>query len=247
MLLQLNAAPGIHRVEDAHVNWYLVEGVDGLTVVDAGLPDSWNSLREALERLGRRLDDVRALVLTHAHFDHVGFAQRAARELRVPVYLPDGEQPIARHPLRYPHARSRLRYLLRPRPFAMVLDMVRAGMLRVEPVRDATTYRAGDVLPVPGSPRAIATPGHTPGHLSLAFPEHDALIAGDAIVTLDPYTARRGPRVVARAATADPQRALASLEALRATGAQHVLPGHGEPWPDGVDWAVDLAARAGAA
>jgi hypothetical protein len=66
------------------------------------------------------------------------------------------------------------------------------------------------------------------------FPDRDALIAGDAIVTLDPYTGRRGPQIVARAATAHADEALPSLDALEATGAGTVLTGHGEPWRDGI-------------
>src|SRR3712207_8716356 len=44
---------------------------------DAGVPTSWASLEEALNELGRRPADIAALVLTHAHFDHLGFAERA--------------------------------------------------------------------------------------------------------------------------------------------------------------------------
>ena len=71
------------------------------------------------------------------------------------------------------------------------------------------------------------------------------MIAGDAIVTLNPYTARRGPQIVARAATADSNRALASLDALAETGARTVLVGHGEPWRNGAEQAVTLARQAG--
>jgi glyoxylase-like metal-dependent hydrolase (beta-lactamase superfamily II) len=72
----------VHRIEDTFTNWYLIEAEDGVTIVDCGVPRSWGSLVEAL---GSRLDAVRAVVLTHAHFDHVGFAERARRELNVPV------------------------------------------------------------------------------------------------------------------------------------------------------------------
>jgi glyoxylase-like metal-dependent hydrolase (beta-lactamase superfamily II) len=72
---------GVHRVEDAYTNWYLVEADDGLTVIDCGVPSSWRSLLQALADLRRGLDDVRAIVLTHGHFDHVGFAERARSQL----------------------------------------------------------------------------------------------------------------------------------------------------------------------
>jgi glyoxylase-like metal-dependent hydrolase (beta-lactamase superfamily II) len=84
-MLHANVAPGVHRVEDAYTNWYLVEAGGRLTVVDAGVPTSWDAFTSALETLGHSTGDVEAVVLTHAHFDHVGFAERARRELGVPV------------------------------------------------------------------------------------------------------------------------------------------------------------------
>jgi glyoxylase-like metal-dependent hydrolase (beta-lactamase superfamily II) len=87
----------------------------------------------------------------------------------------------------------------------------------------------------------VATPGHTVGHVSLHFADRDVVIAGDAVVTFDPYVAKKGPQIVSRAATADSERALASLDALASTGATTVLPGHGEPWREG---AAAIAERA---
>src|SRR5688572_22003275 len=75
-MIETDVAPGVHRVEDAFTNWYLVEEDGRLTVVDAGVPTSWNSLVEAVQGIGRRLDDIEAVALTHAHFDHIGFAER---------------------------------------------------------------------------------------------------------------------------------------------------------------------------
>ena len=98
-----DVAPGIHRVEDAFTNWYLIEAPDGLTIVDAGVPSSWDSLTSALRELGRPSSDIRALVLTHAHFDHVGFDERARTELSIPVYVHDNDVPLTRHPWRYDH------------------------------------------------------------------------------------------------------------------------------------------------
>jgi glyoxylase-like metal-dependent hydrolase (beta-lactamase superfamily II) len=245
-MLEPDVAPGIHRVEDANVNWYIVEDEAALTIVDAGVPRSWDSLHAALREIGRPAGDVRAVVLTHAHFDHVGFAERARTELGVPVYVHENDVPLARHPMRYAHARSRTRYLLtQPRALPIQLDLLRARAFWPPPLREATRYGDDAVLPVPGSPSVVFTPGHTVGHCALHFPDRDALIAGDAIVMLDPYTADSGPRIVAGAATADPERALRSLDALAATGATTVLTGHGEPWRGGIADAAAQARRVG--
>lgn len=248
-MLQRDVVEGIHRVEDAHVNWYLVEDGHALLVVDAGVPRSWRSLGPALAALDRDLSAVVALVLTHAHFDHVGFAERLRAARGIPVWVHENDVPLTRRPLRYAHERSRIAYPLRHRAARPLLaDLVRAGALCARPIARVRRYGDGDGrhrLPVPGTPRTVFTPGHTLGHAALHFPERDAVISGDALVTLDPYTGARGPRLVARAATADSERALRSLDALVQTGARHVLPGHGEPWHDGVAAAVERARAAG--
>lgn len=105
-MLERDAAPGIHRVEDANVNWFLIEADGGLTVVDAGVPRSWVSLQEALAELGRDAAEIRALVLTHAHFDHVGFAERARTELGIPVLVHENDVPLAHKPLQYKIGRA---------------------------------------------------------------------------------------------------------------------------------------------
>ena len=250
MKLQTDAAPGVHRISlgNAYANWYLIEDNDRLTVVDAGLPCSWEALRQAVSRLGRALDDIQALVLTHAHFDHMGFAERARAELRIPVYVHENDAPLTAHPWRYDHERRRIYYFTtQVRAYPIFATFLRHRAFWPPPLREVTRFDDGATLPVPGSPRMIPTPGHTVGHCALHLPDRDAVIAGDAIVTLDPYTARTGPRLVARAATVDSDRNIRSLDALTETQAQNVLVGHGEPWTDGVEAAVARARAAGAA
>jgi glyoxylase-like metal-dependent hydrolase (beta-lactamase superfamily II) len=247
MQLEIEAAEGVHRVEDAYTNWYLVENGDrSLTVVDAGVRRSWDSLHEALRRLGRSPGEIGAVVLTHAHFDHLGFAERARRELGAEVWVHENDAPLVTHPMQYSHERSRLPYLFNPKAMSIMASLVRGGAFFPDRVKAFRRYGSnGQGLPAGLQP--VFSPGHTIGHCSMHLPERDALIAGDAIVTLDPYTAREGPRIVAGAATADSERALASLDSLVATGAGTVLTGHGPAWRDGIESAADLARERGSA
>jgi glyoxylase-like metal-dependent hydrolase (beta-lactamase superfamily II) len=217
------------RVPHAFVNWYLLADDDGVTVVDAGLPRHWNLLPKALGRLGRRLDDVRALVLTHGHYDHVGFAERARRELRIPVYAPRGED-IYRHPLRYPFERLPLAYAANPGFLKIAARFAANGALWTKGVEEVTPFGDGEV---------------PPGHVALLLAERETVITGDALVTLDPYTTLTGPRLVAKAALADSAQNLATLDRIGETGARHLLPGHGDPWHGPAEEAVAIARRNG--
>jgi len=245
-MLTRDVADGVHRVEDAHTNWYLVEEDGALAIVDTGFPRSWGSLGRALRALGRSHADVEAIVLTHGHFDHMGFARRAAVELQVPVWAHERELPVVRHPWRYDHERSRLRYARHLRFLAIFAGMGAMGALWVKGLDGARAYEAGATLPVPGRPTVVFTPGHTYGHSALHFADRGALIAGDAVVTLDPYTGRRGPQIVSGAATADSAEALRSLDAVAETGAATVLTGHGPPWTEGAEAIAARAREAGA-
>lgn len=240
-------APGIHRLVDSFTNLYLVDGGDrALTLVDAGVPGTWRVILAALRELGRRPDDIAAVVLTHAHFDHLGAAERARRELGIDVWVHEHDARLTREPRSYGREVSPLSYAFtKPRALPMVASFLAHRAWWPEPVAQVRTYATG-TLDVPGSPHVVRTPGHTHGHCALHFPDRDTLIAGDAVVTLNPYTGRRGPQIVARAANADTAQALDSLYALGATGAGTVLVGHGEPFLEGAEAAVELALAAGA-
>src|SRR5438270_7118952 len=94
-------ASGVWRLGTELVNWYLVEDGGRLTVVDAGAPKYRPQLDTALARLGRSLGDVAAIVLTHAHSDHTGFAEALREETGVPMYVHADDESLAATGKRY--------------------------------------------------------------------------------------------------------------------------------------------------
>ncbi|MCU1617932.1 MAG: fold metallo-hydrolase [Frankiales bacterium] len=243
---RMNVAPGIHQLEHGFVNSYLVADGTDLTLIDTGLPTTWPHLLTALNHFDRTVDDIHAVVLTHAHFDHLGTARRLQKH-GTPIWLHPDDRYIAEYPYRYAHENNRLRYpMTYPAARPILASMTRAGALWVRGITGTRNLPPSGVIDVPGQPRVVFSPGHTAGHIALHLPDRDALLTGDALVTLDPYTGTTGPQIVAGAATADSRAACASLEALALTDARIILPGHGEPWTAGIRSAVDLALGVGA-
>lgn len=225
-------APGVHRLGSAFVNWYLIEDDDGVTLVDAGLPGQWRQLLTAMPQLNRRLRDVRAVVLTHGDAGHAGFAQRTAERTgaRVRVHAADATEGTRKF--------LPMQLFTQPTSWAFLAHSLREGLMSTPPVAQLETFVDGVTLDVPGRPVVRHTPGHTAGSCVLHLPDRGVVFTGDALVTLDPFTGGRGPRILTDSANTDPRRTRASLELIAAIDAQLVLPGHGDPWATGTGAAV---------
>ncbi|GAC1668839.1 MAG: MBL fold metallo-hydrolase [Candidatus Limnocylindrales bacterium] len=238
----MKIADGIHRLGGGMVNAYLLVDGGGVTVIDTGLPGHWSDLTAELATMGRSIEDVRAVVLTHGHLDHLGFAERARRERGVPVLGHDLDSALARGKVRNP---ARGTGPVRPLPLLrfIVFAMFKRGW-QIDRLGAVATFGDGATLDVPGSPRVIHVPGHTPGSVALHVPSHDAVFMGDAISTLAVTTGRTGPMIAPF--TADIAQALSSLDRLAGIEASWVLPGHGQPWTGGLGEAIRLV-RAGTA
>jgi glyoxylase-like metal-dependent hydrolase (beta-lactamase superfamily II) len=225
---------GIHRIGGGTVNAYLVEEGGEITIIDTGAPGHWNELLAELAAMGRSLADVRAVALTHAHVDHVGFAERIRRERSVPVSVHEADAKMARG-----EERPRNQKTLGVNPLAALGFIGYAlahGMLRATPIVEVSTFGDGATLDMPGAPRVIHAPGHSPGSAVLHVPTHDALFVGDALCTLNVLTGKTGPQLTPFGS--DFPQAVASLSRLDRVEAGFVLPGHGEPWTGGVGEAV---------
>jgi glyoxylase-like metal-dependent hydrolase (beta-lactamase superfamily II) len=240
----MEVAPGIRRLgSDSIVNAYLIEEAGEVTIIDAGVPGYYDDIPRELSAMGRSVGDVRALLLTHGHSDHIGFAERLRRDRGVPVWVHEADAALARGEVPNP-AKG-----LGPMRWAPLLGFlwftaIHGGLLLTK-LTHVSTFGDGATLDVPGSPRVILVPGHTPGNAALHVASRGALFVGDALATYAVTTGRRGPQIAPF--TADPAMALASLARLESIDAKYVLPGHGEAWDSGVPAAVEkVRASAGA-
>lgn len=235
----------MQRFGDKIVNWYLVEQGGRLTVVDAGLPKHAGALVAQLGAIGKRLEDVEALVLTHSDSDHTGIAP-ALQEAGARVLIHADDEPTLRKP--GPKTgdgapRHLVKLMWRPAFWRFFGHMTRQGGARPTGIEGAETFGDGDVLDVPGSPRVIHTPGHTVGHSAFLFEAERALCVGDALCTWNPITGERAPQVMPKQFNVDYGRCFESLARLEEVETGVLLAGHGEPWKDGAAAAVG-AARA---
>lgn len=222
----MRLAPSLHRIGSDLVNSYLVVDGDGITVIDAGLPGHWTELTTEVAQMGRSLDDIRGIVLTHGDSDHLGFAERLRRERGVPVLVHELDAARARGEVKQAGVSWRP---LKIRPLVGFLWYgLRHGGLRIPPVAEVVTVTDGTTLDLPGAPRVIHVPGHTPGSVSIDVPAVDAVFVGDTMTTRHVLTGERGPQPAPF--TLEPDTALASLARLETVEATWVLPGHGPPW-----------------
>jgi glyoxylase-like metal-dependent hydrolase (beta-lactamase superfamily II) len=235
----MRLASGLHRVGTDLVNSYLVDDGGRLTLIDAGVPGQWSDLLAEVGEMGRTVDDIRGVVLTHGDTDHVGYAERLRKDHGIPVYVHEGDAALARGETTktVPMGPKRVGPLLRFLWYAG-----RRGGLRPTPIAQVSTVSDGDELDLPGRPRIIHIPGHTPGSVAVHVALVDALFVGDALTTGHVLTGAIGPRPAPF--TMDPGAALASLARLEATAATWVLPGHGAPWSGGIAEAVRLVRAA---
>lgn len=221
-------ADDVFHVRGTEVNWYLVREGDELTLVDSGYPGDLDRVEESVRVLGRRPADVRAVLLTHAHVDHMGAAQHFADRYGALVLTDEVEVRHAhREFLEQAGPLDVAKNLWRPKVLPWLAAVLRVGAAKDVQIPAAAAFPAAGALDVPGRPVPVPTRGHTSGHTCYFFPSAGAVCTGDELVTGHAVVSRVGPQsppaFFQERDTRDAILPLAELDAGL------ILPGHGDP------------------
>jgi glyoxylase-like metal-dependent hydrolase (beta-lactamase superfamily II) len=241
----MQVVPGVHRLSRGVSNFYVVEAPEGLVLVDAGVSADWPLFVRTVTSLGRSPTDLKAVLLTHAHSDHTGFAEHARTQTHAPVWVHRDDVAAAKGGPLARHEAGLGGYLRHAEAWRTLFGLLLHGGVSIVPILEVSAFADGQVLDLPGRPTVVHLPGHTAGSAAILFEQQNLVFTGDALVTRNPLTGRRGPQIMPRGLNVDSRRALESLGKLEGLSASRVLSGHGEPWTEGVGEAVRRARSAG--
>ncbi|MFD4703340.1 MBL fold metallo-hydrolase [Gottfriedia sp. NPDC058432] len=214
------------------VNFYLY-GNPNLSsewvLIDAGMPKSFDNILDIAEKRFGEKHKLKAIILTHGHFDHIGGIFDLVKEFNIPVYAHEKELPYLTGEKNYPE------------PDGTVEGGLIAKLSPLLPNEGINLGKYIHVLPADGSVpemphwKWIHTPGHSPGHISLFRDDDQLLIAGDAFVNVKQdsiyrvLTQKREISGPPRYLTTDWEAALNSVKKLQALHPKKAITGHGFP------------------
>jgi glyoxylase-like metal-dependent hydrolase (beta-lactamase superfamily II) len=231
---------GIHGIPA--VNGYVIADAHSATLVDCGIwtgeadGQGTRALEDGLSACGFSLAQVGRLIITHAHIDHYGIAGEVARQSGADVWMHRlTNLDIAKY--RDPEAAVNLReqMLADHGIYGAELEDASTGLRDWMPVMPSiaeptTRLQGGERFTADGRAwEVIHTPGHSPGHVCLWSADDRILLSGDHLLP-----AITSPVTFERGFERDPMSSyLDSLRRVAALGPALVLPGHGDPFPDG--------------
>lgn len=232
---------GVWHARAKHVGWMIVVDGNEVTLVDTGYPGDREAVMTSLERVGRRPADVAAVLLTHAHPDHLGSAEHLRTSVGSTVHVHEREAGHARGEwIEQVSALTLLRMGWRRDVRAWTRDILGLKATKAERLGAVETF-AEEPLDVPGRPHPVSTPGHTRGHAALHFADQGVLHVGDLMMTAHTMSRRSGPQPAMAFFDADHEQALKSMDHILGLSAEAVVVGHGPPFRGSPRRAVELA------
>ncbi|MFD5054550.1 MBL fold metallo-hydrolase [Streptomyces tendae] len=235
-------ADGTYLVHGGHTNWVILTDGDAATLVDTGYPGDRRALLDSLAAVGSSPEAVAAVLVTHAHNDHLGSAEYLRAAHGTPVLLHEAEVPHARRDyLQQVSVGTVLRNAWRPGVLPWMVHVLRTGGTEQHPVTAPAAFPADGALDLPGGPVPVHTPGHTDGHCVYHLPDAGVVISGDALVSGHALSRTEGPQLLPDLFHHDRAGAVASLDVVAALEGDVLLPGHGPVHRGPVKDAADLA------
>jgi glyoxylase-like metal-dependent hydrolase (beta-lactamase superfamily II) len=207
--------PNVHQIRDSFVNLYLISEPDGITLIDAGFGRDGRKVLQAIAELRRPPQALRRILITHCDGDHVGGVAALKQQTGARVYA---SRPEASAMAAGNASREINKTGLAGKVFGMV-----SFLFKFAPASADEDLTDGEVFPVLGGLRVVATSGHTPGHVSLYSPSTGILFSGDSIISQGGAL-----RVSSGPNTWDEAQARESARAQAALGASIVCAGHGQ-------------------
>ncbi len=221
-------ADGTFLVHGSHTNWVILTDGEAATLIDTGYPADREQLVASLAAVGVPPNALAAVLITHAHNDHLGSAEYLRATHGTPVYLHEAEVPHARREFLHQVSVGQvLRNGWRPGVLPWAVHALRVGGTAHIPVVAPRPFPVPGPLDVPGRPVPVHTPGHTRGHVAFHLPDRGVLVSGDALVSGHATSRLRGPQLLPGMFHHERARAVASLDVLEALDAEVLLPGHG--------------------
>jgi len=237
----VHVGDGVHAVFGSDVTWVVVKDGDSATLIDTGYPGDRQNLLASLESLGLAPEAVTAVLLTHAHNDHLGSAEHLRTAHGIPILMHEDEVPHARRDyLDQVTLGKVLANSWRPGVTPWALRAVRSGGTADVPVAEPRAFPSSGALDLPGNPVPVHTGGHTAGHCAYLLPDSGILLCGDVLVTGHPTSRVAGPQILP-AMFANRERAAAALSTLADLDADVLVPGHGPVHRGPVKAAVESA------
>lgn len=147
---------------------YALRDQDGVTLIDASISNAGPKILAQLKQMGHQPTDVKRILITHAHPDHVGSLPDLYAATQAQIWCHALEQPVIEGKTSIPRRPSGLR----------------PPDTKMKPTPVHRTLSDGEILPILGGLQVVTTPGHAPGHLSFWHPERKILITGDVLFHL---------------------------------------------------------------
>lgn len=241
-------ARDVFFVEGPASNWIILRRGSAFTLIDGGYPGDLPLVLASLADAGLHPADAAAVLITHAHIDHAGTAGHFAAAHSIPVLCSVPELPYLLGEDRdQVSVRTILSRVWQPSVLHWAWHVLASGgASRVAVLTAAAWADDGELAALPGSPVAVPTPGHTPGHCAFYLPAARAAVTGDALVTGHAISRHTGPQMLDSMFHSDGAGARRSLAQLGKLDASLLLPGHGPAVRTAVGRAV-VTARSRAA